>query len=54
MKEYITGAWHGLSRQSRTIILVTLIAVVGTGVALALAWNYDWGPLVHLFAELGA
>ena len=52
MKEYIKGAWHGLSQQSRTIILVTMIAVVGTGVTLALAWNFDWHPLVNLFAEL--
>ena len=52
MKEYITGAWHALSQQSRTIILVTLIAVVGTVLALAVAWNYDWRPLVNLFAEL--
>lgn len=53
MKEYLTSAWNGLSPQSRTIILVTLVAVVGTGVALALAWNTDWRPLVNLFAELG-
>lgn len=53
MKEYITDAWHGLSHQSRIIILVTLIAVVGTVVALAVAWNFDWHPLVNLFAELG-
>lgn len=53
MKEYITGAWNGLSQQSRTIILVTLVAVVGTVVALSIAWNYDWRPLFNLFAELG-
>jgi hypothetical protein len=53
VKEYLTGAWHGLPQQSRTMILVTLVAVVGTGVALALAWNYDWRPLVNLLAELG-
>ena len=53
MKEYLTGAWNGLSQQSRAIILVTLVAVVGTAVALAVAWNYDWRPLVNLFAELG-
>lgn len=53
MKEYLTSAWHGLSQQSRTIILVTLVAVVVTAVALALAWSYDWHPLVNLFAELG-
>ena len=52
MKEYIKGAWHGLSQQSRTIILVTLIAAVGIVVALAVAWNFDWHPLVNLFAEL--
>ncbi len=35
------------------IILVALIAAVGTVVALAIAWNFDWRPLVNLFAELG-
>ena len=53
VKEYLTGAWHGLSQQSRTIILVTLIASVGIVVTLAVAWNFDWRPLVNLFAELG-
>ena len=53
MKEYITGAWHGLSQQSKTIILVSLLAAVGIVVALAVAWNFDWRPLVNLFAELG-
>ena len=35
------------------MILVTLVAVAATGVTLALAWNYDWRPLVNLLAELG-
>jgi hypothetical protein len=53
VKEYITGAWNDLPQKGRTIVLVTLIAVVGTVVVLTMAWNYDWRPLVNVFAELG-
>lgn len=48
MKEYITGAWNGLSQKGRTIVLVTLIVVVGIGVALTMYWQYDWTPLVNI------
>ncbi len=53
MKEYITGAWNGLSQKGRTIVLVTLIAAVGIVVVLTMAWKYDWTPVVNLFAILG-
>jgi len=53
VKEYITGAWNGLSQRGRTIVLVTLIAAVGIVVVLTMAWKYDWTPIVNVFAALG-
>jgi hypothetical protein len=51
--DYVKGAWNGLSQKGRTIVLVSLIAVVGVTVVLTMAWNYDWAPVVNVFAELG-
>lgn len=48
MKEYITGAWNGLSQKGRTIVLVTLIVSVGILVSLTMYWRYDWAPLVNI------
>lgn len=48
VKEYIVGAWNGLSQKGRTIVLVTLIVTVGVGVALTMYWRYDWTPLVNI------
>jgi type II secretory pathway component PulM len=52
MMELIKGAWSGLTARGRTIVLVTLIAAVGVVVVLTMAWQYDWRPLVNVFAEL--
>jgi hypothetical protein len=51
--DLIKGAWSGISQKGRTIVLVTLIAAVGTVVVLTMAWQYDWAPVVNVFAELG-
>lgn len=48
MKEYITGAWNGLSQKGRTIVLVTLIVGVGILVGLTMYWRYDWTPVLDL------
>ena len=48
MKEYITGAWNGLSQKGRTIVLVTLIVGVGVLIALTMYWRYDWTPVLNL------
>ena len=48
MKEYITGAWNGLSQNGRTVVLVTLIVAVGVLVSLTMYWRYDWTPLVNI------
>lgn len=48
MKEYITGAWNGLSQKGRTIVLVTLIVGVGVLAALTMYWRYDWTPAIEL------
>jgi hypothetical protein len=50
--DLIKGAWNGLTQRGRTIVLVTLIAAVGVVVVLTMAWQYDWAPVVNLFAEL--
>jgi hypothetical protein len=51
--ELVKGAWSGLTQKGRTIVLVTLIGAVGTVVVLTMAWQYDWAPVVNVFAELG-
>jgi hypothetical protein len=51
--ELIKGAWNGLEHKGRTVVLVTLITVVGVVVVLTMAWQYDWAPVVNIFAELG-
>ena len=48
MKEYITGAWNGLSQKGRTIVLVTLIVGVGVILSLTMYWRYDWTPVIDL------
>lgn len=46
MREYIVGAWNGLSQKGRTIVLVALIIGVGVLVALTMYWRYDWTPFL--------
>jgi hypothetical protein len=50
--DLIKGAWSGLTQKGRTIVLVTLIVAVGVIIGLTMAWQYDWAPIVNLFAEL--
>jgi hypothetical protein len=51
--DLVKGAWSGLTQRGRTIVLVTLIGAVGTVVVLTMAWQYDWAPVVDVFAALG-
>lgn len=46
MKEYITGAWAGLSQTGRTVVLITLFVVVGVLISLAMYYKLDlsWIP----------
>jgi hypothetical protein len=47
--ELIKGAWAGLTQKGRTIVLVSLIAVVGILAALTMYWHYDWTWATSLF-----
>jgi hypothetical protein len=40
--DLIKGAWNGLSKRGRTIVLVTVIAVVGVIALATIAYKYDW------------
>jgi uncharacterized membrane-anchored protein len=48
MMDLIKGAWAGLTQKGRTVVLVTLLVIVGLVVAYTMYLNYDWSWVPEL------
>lgn len=45
MRDYIVGAWQGLSETGRMVVIVALVVSVTLVLVLGMAWRYDWALL---------
>lgn len=51
MREYIVGAWQGLSESGRMVVIVALVVSITLVLVLGMAWRYDWAMLRVLWGE---